>query len=687
MLIFDQLKKNDRPLQLIAIGVLFGMGILLAGLWYLQVLSAKRYRVSVQDQSIRTVRVPALRGKILDRNRVPLVDNRPSYNINLYLEELRRDFHFEYTNRVKKEFVRAHPGTKLSREIKSQLERQARYRVASNSLSAVTAIIHQPNLQLGEKDFHRYYDELRSLPLPLVKDLSFQQVALFAENSPIRPSVALDVQAVRVYPYKTTAAHLVGRLRRNDTPPDDDETLLQFRSPDFRLPDFVGVKGTEWAFDKELRGQAGVKMVQVNSMQYRQSEEVLAEAEPGKNIILTIDLKIQQAAEKALQAAMKDVRGAVVVMDTNTGDILAMASAPTFDPNLFLGRIPEEEAARLSDGKLTPEINRAIKGRYAPGSAFKIVVSLACLEAGLDPGQVFHIEGLFRLRPRGRPWGDTAGPGDFDFRRAFAFSSNPYFQTNGVFKAGERRIIEMGRRFGLGESTGLPRGLESPGYFPNPELIAKADGSSWRDGDTANLSIGQGEVVVTPLQMAVMTAAVANGGKVLQPRLVARIEPQDPQAGGETIEFPSRQIRRNINVNPAHLQLLHQAMLDDVEYRDPVSGKRGTGHDAFVSGMRVCGKTGTAEVDDEQGHLKEYIVWFVSFAPYESPRYATAIVVEGGSSGGGTCAPIARSIYQALLKREQEIKAQSQSLADINAPGNLDSALLTAGSTKSGEIR
>ncbi len=659
MLVFDQLKRSDRQLQFLSLCILAGLAILVCGLWYLQVVSVKRFRADLEDQSFRTVRIPAIRGKILDRNRQPLAENRPCYNINLYLEEFRAQFLYEYTNQVKRAFLKARPGVKINRSIRDDLERQARFQAVSNLLIQVSSALREPR-SLVEKAFQRHYQSQRSLPFTLWEDLSFEQMALFVEQTPNLVSLSLDAQPIRVYPYKTVAAHLLGHLRRDDDPDKEEEISFQFR-----LQDYVGVKGIERAFDKELRGKAGVKTVLVNSMMYRQSEKLWPEPEPGQNVILTLDLPIQLATEKALNSVYTTVRGAAVVMDIRTGDILALASAPAFDPNKFVTRFTAAEwaNAKMEDPELTPQVNRAAYGEYAPGSIFKIIVGLASLEAGvLDPDAQYHSTGQFILSSKVKPIHDTAGPGLFDFRRAFFKSSNPYFIYHGL-KAGPRKIVEMGRQFGLGERTGITQGQESAGYFPSPDHLVKYDGSRWWEGDTANLCIGQGELRVTPLQMTVMTAAVANGGKVIEPRLVMQVEPPGPHSDADVIRFPPGQVRRELKVNPQHLELTRLAMLDDVEHMNERREFDGTGRTAAVKGMRVCGKTGTAQKNDEHGHHKEYVVWFVSYAPYESPRYAVTVVVEGGSSGGGTCAPIAREIYQALLKRETQTVVSSPSVA------------------------
>ena len=652
MFIFDQIKKSDPPLRGIAGGVALGMAVLLAGLWYVQVVSAKRYRADLQEQSLRIVRVPAIRGKILDRNGYALAENRPSYNVNLYLEEFRKHFRYEFTNGVMPEYRRAHPNTRPSGKVDLALQSSARIRVVSNLLFRVSSVVENPQF-LRARDFTHHYSNQRSLPFPLIRDLSSEEMALFVEKSGRLPSLALEVQPVRSYRWTNTAAHLLGHLRRDNSPAEEEEITYQFR-----LPDYVGVMGVELAFDQQLRGRAGVKSVLVNNLQYRQAEEILAPPQPGQNVVLTLDLPIQRATERALSSVQPNTRGAAVVMDVRNGDVLAMASAPAFDPNAFTGRISEEEWAKMMDEELRPQLNRAAYGTYPPGSIFKIIVSLAGLETEtIQTEALFESGGFYQINGRGHHWRCTAPAGHYDFNRAFYLSCNCYFIDHGL-RLGFERIAEMGRRCGLGARTGLSTRQEAAGYFPEPTDKIKRDGSRWMPGDTANLCIGQGELLVTPLQMAVMTAAIANGGKVLEPRVVDRIEPQEPGDGRAVVRFPSGQIRADLRANPRNLEVVRNAMLLDVEHRDANGRLDGTGRRAAVEGMRICGKTGTAQV--MQGRkLKEYITWFVSFAPFESPRYAVVVVVEGGSSGSGTCAPVAHDIYEAILKREQPAPAPS----------------------------
>lgn len=384
--------------------------------------------------------------------------------------------------------------------------------------------------------------------------------------------------------------------------------------------------------------------MRVNSQGYRHEESILQPTEPGADVRLTLDIPLQREAERALgRIAGSETRGAVVLMDVRNGDLLAMVSLPAFDPNRFLGGLTPEEFAELNDERMTPQMNRAVAGRYAPGSIFKVITALAALEAGqLDPGAWRRYLGYWPMGPKSPPMKDTAPAGEYDFKRAFKRSSNAYFADHGT-RTGREKIVEMARRFGLGQPTGFPVGVEAAADLPDDAYLEKLRRSRdpWTDGDTANLSIGQGALTVTPIQMAVMTAAVANGGRLLQPRLVQRVEPAN---GDPPVEVEPR-VRAEVGVKPEHLALLRDAMLADVEESE------GTGREAAVAGMRLCGKTGTAEV--KRGRVVvDKITWFVCFGPYESPRYALVVVVESGGSGGRTCAPVAAQIFRAIRQRE-----------------------------------
>ncbi|MGA2852759.1 MAG: penicillin-binding transpeptidase domain-containing protein [Verrucomicrobiota bacterium] len=658
MLILDELKKNDPQLRLVAGMLAAGLFILLAGLWWVQVVSARKYQGHLEIQSYRTVRLPAMRGKILDREGRVLAENRPSYNLSLYLDDLRKQFKTAYdaeyasATNTRARFIAAQekqlgrPLTKAERKRfvfstgqMEQLRGLARYRVASAVVSQVGQKLGRP-LTLDAAKFERDYKTRLAMPYTVVPDASPEQVARFEEQFTGSPGADVDLQPVRSYPLGTTAGHLLGYLSRDDSSREGEDAYFNYYLPDYR-----GVTGIEWGFDSLLRGRAGGESVLVNNLGYRQSENVWNQPEPGHNVVLTVDLDIQRAAEESLVAHQgAQAHGAVVVMDVRTGDVLAMVSSPAINPD-YLSNDPQY----LSDPKLRPEINRATQENYAPGSIFKTVVALAALESGLDtnaivhnpenpedPGHGHYVMGRRSIR-------DTAPPGDYNFRRAVERSSNTYFITVGL-RTGIEKIVRLAQKFHFGDRIGLPTRQETRGNFPTLEQVNRRD---WRDGNTANVCIGQ-EIDVTPMQMAVEISAIANGGKVLWPRLVERIEPQDPASGETATNFPSGLVRNEIGVSQRSLNILRAAMLGETE--DP----EGTGKAAVVAGLHICGKTGTAQVQDSANRLTGYNFWFASFAPYENPRYAVVVMVQSESrgSGGLVCAPIAHDIYEAILKKK-----------------------------------
>jgi len=663
MLIFDQFNRGERPLRWMAAVVGGGLLFLLAGLLRVQILGHRRFEQSLRTQSFQSVRVPALRGRILDRNGRELVGNAPRYRLDVYLEALSRDFGREY-GRLRREIIAARGGTnapsaelwprllsKLRREAprvlirpeeNQLLWRQARYNVVSNVVAQVAAKVGLP-LTLTESELHRHWANSRALPMAVLRRLTPQQVALLTEQSWSIHGLSVELQAVRHYPQGALAAHALGYLVRADDFADEDGDPF-----DYRLRDYRGAAGLEAAFDAELRGTPGSRSILVNSDGYRVGETPTSAPVPGRNLVTTLDIDVQKASESALATVSGEERGAVVVLDVRNGDVLAMASAPAFDPGEWIDGVSRARWTNYYDvPKRTPLMNRATDGAYPPGSTFKIVTALAALENGLDPDRVQIVEpnpakpgrGLFQ---RGNiRIEDTAPPGPYDFRRAFIRSSNAYFIQSGL-DAGYDRLLSTAHRFHFGEQTRiqLRPTEERSGWMPEP---AEARAGRWPLGRLANFSIGQ-EVTVTPLQLAVMVSAVANGGTVHYPRLVDRLESGDPLSDEAAHAVRPGQVRGLLGARPEHLARIRAAMRDDV--LDP----EGTGTTARVADYAVCGKTGTAEI--KGNGIRDKVTWFASFAPFETPRYAVVVMVESGASGGGTCGPVARRIYEHLRSRD-----------------------------------
>ncbi len=670
MLVFDELKKNEPHLRLVAMMLVAGLCLLLAGLWWVQVVSSREYQAHLDTQAYRTIRLPAVRGKILDREGRVLAENQPRYNLSLFLDDLHQPFDTAYGELLKsaraaqKQNI-ANAEKRLGRSLTKAERKQfafkpeqlqalreaARIRVAGGIVAQVSQKIGQP-LAFDPVLFERHYAARLALPFPVLKNLDPTQIARFEENYTNRLGADLELQSVRSYPLGNTAAHLLGYLQRHDDSHEGEDPVFNYR-----IPDFKGAVGVEYGFDEELRGRAGAESLLVNSQGYRQSETIESQPEPGQNVVLTLDLDLQRAAEASLARNRgPDARAAVVVMDVRNGDVLALASSPTIDPLYFTGGLsPEEkqrEAARRADVTLRPEINRATQENYAPGSIFKVIVGLAALEAGLNPEKIYEVEADPTRSGKGcvyvgrRKIDDTAPPGEYNFKRALERSSNSYFIQVGL-QTRVDRIVALAEKFFLGEDLDLPTRQETGGNLPSSERIHHR----WSDGDTANLCIGQGEVEVTPLQMAVVYSAIANGGTVYWPRLVSRIEPQDPASRETATNLPSGLVRGRIGVSARSLNILHNAMLAETEDAE------GTGKAAVVPGLRICGKTGTAQVQDSANKLTGYNYWFASFAPFEHPHYAVVVMVQvdlpASGSGGLTCAPIAHDIYETILGKEK----------------------------------
>jgi penicillin-binding protein 2 len=663
MLVVDELKKNDPQLRLVAMVLVGGLFVLLAGLWWVQVVSAREYQAHLDTQAYRTIRLPAVRGKILDREGRVLAENRPRYNLSLYLDDLRKPFADANARLMKlarewqKQAIAAQE-KKLGRSLTKaerkqfafkpeQLEKireQARAQVAGKVVAQISQKMGEP-IPFDPAKFNAHYARALAMPFSILQNLDAAQIARFQENFTGGLGADLELQSTRSYPLGTTAAHLLGELKQ-----DNSSIGEEFSFFNYRLPDYCGVTGVEGKFDSQLHGRAGQESVLVNNFGYRQSEDVDSQPQPGQNVVLTVDLDLQRAAEGSLVNRLgKDPTAAVVVLDVRNGDVLAMASSPTFDPNDFAQGISREKYQQVQ--ALEAEKNRATYENYQPGSIFKTVVALAALENGMSTAEIYHVEADPLRAGHGciyvgrRKIEDTAAPGDYDFKKAFIHSSNSYFVNAGLNHAGIENVIRIGKQFHLGETTHLFARQETRGNFPTEKQIH----AGWRDGDTANLCIGQGPVDITPIQMAVMISAIANGGTILWPRLVERIEASDATAGKAVTNFPAGIVRDRLMVHARSLQIVRDAMLADVE------SSEGTGTAAAVNGLKIGAKTGTAQVKDSSGRLIAYNFWFASFAPFENPKYAVVVMVQSKElhgSGGLICAPIAHDVYETILQKQ-----------------------------------
>ncbi|HBA85406.1 MAG TPA: penicillin-binding protein 2 [Verrucomicrobia bacterium] len=586
-------------LRVMLIGMMAVFIVLAAAIWKIQVAEGKDYQRDLMKQSVRRVRIPGMRGRIFDRQGVRLADNRPSYCIAVYLEELRQPGRWPKTI--------------------AAVEKQ---------LDELSQIIGVPR-RLTREDIQMHIGKRLPLPLLAWKDLDDVAMARLAEKTLLTPGVEVSTEAVRVYPQGKAACHVLGYVGRAEIDKNEEDEPYHYY-----LPEMAGKSGVERRFDDLLKGEAGGRLVRVDVAGFRHDDLGVREPKNGNDLRLSIDIRVQKLAEEALSG----VRGVAVVVDPQNGDVLAMASSPGYDPNLFIPRISAGDWATLTGDPSKPLINRAAAGAYAPGSIFKPVVAMSALENGKSTAQqAYNCPGHFELgRARFRCW-FTPGHGVVNLQQALKHSCNVYFFHLGL-QTGADAIYHMSQALGLGQKTGIGLDYEVAGTLPNDAWKRRTQNDGWRDGDTCNLSIGQGFLTVTPLQMAMVTATLANGGTLYRPRLLL----ETIGANGLATQRIAPQAANDLHWNPAHIRVVRNGMLDVVQ------GERGTGRYAAIPNVQVAGKTGTAEYGRKEEGKK--LGWMIVFAPFEQPRYAIAMMVEDAVSGGTTVAPLMKKVLSGLFE-------------------------------------
>ncbi|KIH76831.1 peptidoglycan glycosyltransferase [Geoalkalibacter ferrihydriticus] len=591
------LTKRFVALSLVAVVVFL---LLLLRLWYLQVINAERYQALSERNRIRYMPIAAPRGPIFDRDGHLLVDNRPSFGVSVMRQDVddrdrlleRLSFHLE-TDRA---------------QLEARLEAGRRF------------------------PFYR--------PVPLADDVSREMLERVQENSLDLHGVLIDVQPLRSYPYEDAAAHIFGYLGEVT-----ERDLARLQGLGYRPGDFVGKTGMEQTLEDYLRGAAGQRLVEVDVLGKELRVLQVQDPVPGNKVYLTLKRDVQLAAERALRGHA----GSAVALDVRTGEVLALASVPSFNPALFARGITGTEWIELLQNPRHPLQNKAIKGQYPPASTFKIVTALAALRAGVaTPNTQVTCSGSFTLGNHVfRCWKRT-GHGVTDMRKAMRESCDIWFYKVGL-DLGIERLAEMGQEFGLGQSLGFELAGEKQGLMPTRAWKRQRMGQPWYDGETVIAAIGQGFVLTTPLQLAVMTAAVANGGALLQPQIVKRVEGWD----GQVFREAQPEVIRQIDFGDGNLAAVRRSL--DAAVNEP----QATGRASRIEGVRVAGKTGTAQVvrlrDDKDKIVRETPyrfrdhALFVAYAPADDPEIAVAVVVEHGQSGGATAAPIARAMIEAYL--------------------------------------
>ncbi|MCC7518740.1 MAG: penicillin-binding protein 2 [Verrucomicrobiae bacterium] len=592
--------------------IVTGLAVLLIGMAFRQLVQGEDWTSQMAQSSTRVMRLPAPRGRILDRNGVVLVDNRPSYNVALLLDE----------------FGAGRNRERLLRRVRASVE-----------------VLHKRMkmpVNVNDRVVRIHYDRRGPLPLTVWNDLSPAAFAAFLERSPWTPGVDLQIEPVRVYPYGPLACHVLGYLGKPEGRAAAEEDYDTIGRRAFSQPVAIGKAGIEETMDKVLQGTPGQRVVRLDAAGFTEAEVSRVEPTPGNDVVLSLDAEIQAIVEESFVG----YRGACVILDPRNGDVLALASMPSYNPNLFVPAIRRADWNALASDPQRPMLNRATQAYYSPGSTFKVIGALAGLETGLITEKtVFQCPGSFSLGNITFACWEKGGHGDMNLREALTMSCNVFFYNLG-FRIGGPPLWAMSHAFGLGEKTGVPLDGESGGLLPTEELKrARNPRDRWTPGDSVNMSIGQGLLNVTPLQMAVVAAAFGNQGTVFRPRLVLRVETPN---GNEVVKFPS-EFRNRLPASPEHIQFIREAMLNVVA--------DGTGKRAALPKIKIAAKTGSAQFhvrDRLTGEtLQKTRAWMISFAPWPEPRYAMALVAEEGISGGTTIGPFTQEIYKKIFEIEQ----------------------------------
>lgn len=623
-------RSHEFRIAVLASLVLAGFLLLAGKLWYVQVARGEEYTSRIRNSSQVNVRLPAVRGEILDRNGMPLARNRASLAVEFYLPEMVRDYrlqHGEVPMRTYRTTVRGMMTEKSEPDIVKIVNETIMPRLAQLGLAR----------DYNANQLRLHYRNNTEVPYTYIEDLDFETMARFAEHDVGLAGVDVTVRPVRRYVYGALGSHFLGYV---GVPNDiDKEEAARFN---FYQPDTEGKAQIELHLDADLKGTAGARIMQRNAKGQIEHEVGRQAPVQGNTVQLTIDARIQYIAEQALRAVG---RAAVVVVDPRNGDILAMVSIPSYDPNNFIPAISAAGWNELTQDATDPLINRALSA-YAPGSTYKIPIALAGLHAGLENRRFNCSGGVTYGNKTMACWiaSKNGAHGTLDLESAIRVSCNAFFYQYGN-AAGIDEIVAVGNMLGLGQKAALPLSGEASGILPGPEWMrVNRPRERWSSGQTANVSIGQGYVLTSPLQMAILTATVANGGTSYFPRLVDKIIAPD----GTLVRQEPVKIRANLldyGFTAEEIERVRRGMWD------VVNRGGGTAAAARIKGHEVAGKTGTAQF--WRGGIKDNHTWFLAFAPYEDPRYAVAVLVQGAQSGGGVAAPIASKILSDIFKMEE----------------------------------
>lgn len=637
---------SHRRLTLVSLVVVGLFMALFSRLWFLQVLAGERYSELAERNAVRYVVTEAPRGRILDRHGKPITKDRPALTVSGYRHLLLDGA--------------GNPKDDIAEQVILRLSR----------LLALS-----PDEIIERLTSHKY-SPFRAVPI--VKDVPPEVILRIKEHRELFPGVEAISLPVRDYPHGSVAAHLLGYVGEIS-----DQELASERFEGYQLGDIVGKSGLEATYERHLQGDAGLVKLEVNARGTEIRELGRQDPVKGHDLKTTLDLRVQRQTERILREGLENARrlerpdgqsvpapaGGAVVVDVRTGGIIAMASYPTYDPEVFLGGISPEDWRYLNDeDNHLPLLNRAVVAEHPPGSTFKPITALAAMRDGMiGPTSHLPCPGSILIGRRWRNW-TPRNEGSMDVARSLMRSCDTFYYQigNRLFEKDRDRVAagkepleliqEAARDFGLGAETGIDLPGERDGTIPGraykQELVEALTGTDcdvpqpeweceWRYYDAINMSIGQGLVTTTPLQMAVAYAAIANGGKVLQPHVGMAILDND----GQVVEEVPTEVLNEVEMTPSQLEALQRGL--EMVVMEP----RGTANYPFdgfpLDEIPVAGKTGTAEANG-----KVPFAWFTAYAPADDPRYAVAVMVEEGSSGSGGAAPIARRVLESVFGLE-----------------------------------
>src|SRR5438552_6495092 len=627
-------------IQLLGLLMLMGIGALGLKLWWIQVAHGQEWTSQLRGSSQATVRIPSVRGEIKDRNGLTLVQNRASYEVDFYLPEMVKGYRERFGQPPVTEYRATING------MPKDLREPDIIRIVN---SGVVPRLNDLDLarDYNAGKLQKHYRNDTEVPFSYVKDIDFPTLAKFSEHDVGLPGVELALKPVRSYVYGALASHLLGYVGMPDDVDKDDAKKFTFYQGDVE-----GKSNVEKIMDEYLRGKPGVRYLRRNAK--GTIDGVLRENPPeqGANVFLTIDARTQAVAEEALRAVS---RAGAVVVDPNSGNILAMATVPSFDPNTFIPSIKAKDWQALQKDEGDPLVNRAISC-LPPGSTFKLITALAGLRSSTKNlagakyscgGGVSYGDHFFRCWVAEKHYTHgTIGLAD-----ALKVSCDSFFYQYGN-AASIQSIDAVGKMLGIGEESGLQLTGEQTGNMPGPEWMQiHHPQERWSQAQTANVSIGQGYTLVSPLQLAMAYATIANGGICYYPRLVDRVLNQDGSPAldenGKSVVAQTPRVRTDLRdeLSPDKIDLVRKG------FWKVVNEDGGTGGRARLKNVQVAGKTGTAQAT-ERGH-KDTIAWFACFAPFDNPKYVVAVMVQGGEHGGSVAGPVATRIMERTLALDE----------------------------------